>query len=150
MIYLYFLLICSSIVAQISLPVDLTNRQSVELLQLSDIGEYALIRKARPKIKSHYHTGIDIMRPSSNYVDELIYPVAKGHVISKRSDGPFAQLILEHRIDDKLFWTLYEHIAGIKVNLGDTVKPNNAIARFMNTKELQLYGWQFDHFILKS
>ncbi len=43
-------------------------------------------------------------------------------------------------------WTVYEHIAGIAVNLHAAVDPKIPIARFMNTEELNKYGWQFDHF----
>ncbi len=70
-------------------------------------------------------------------------------VISKRDDGPFAQLIIEHYINGDAFWTVYEHIAGIEVNVHDMVDAEIPIARFMNKEELNNYGWQFDHFHLE-
>ncbi|MBN4049616.1 hypothetical protein JYT36_00140, partial [Bacteroidales bacterium AH-315-N07] len=42
-------------------------------------------------------------------------------------------------------WTVYEHISGIIISVGDTVDPFNPIAQFMNRDELDKYGWQFDH-----
>jgi hypothetical protein len=126
-------------------PVDVPGRHSFRSVKLTEIGKFGLVRKARPSVPSHYHTGIDIRRPHANYVNEPIFPVARGVVISKKTNGPYAQLILEHHADGKIFWSLYEHIAGIIVNVHDTVDPEIPIARFMNREELQKNGWQFDH-----
>ena len=128
-----------------NLPVNTLNRKSVSTLALTDIGEFGLRRKERPGIPAHYHTGIDIKRPSKNFLDEPIFPICEGIVISKRQDGPYAQLIIEHENEQK-FWTIYEHIAGIKVDLHEYVSPDSPIARFMNIDELDRYGWQFNHF----
>jgi len=150
---LYLLLILLQIninEKDIFLPV---NSETESKIQLTDIGQFGILRSPRPDIPAHLHTGIDIKRPSNNYTDELIYPITKGLVISKRVDGPYAQLIIEHSLDNLRFWTLYEHIAGILVTVGDSLKPNIPIARFMNREELNSYGWQFDHFhfeILKN
>jgi hypothetical protein len=103
------------------------------------------MRKPRPGIPAHFHTGIDIQRPSENYHNEPIFPVGKGVVISLRTDGPYAQLIIEHTSAPQIFWSVYEHITGIKVSVGDTANPWIPFARFMNKKELDTYGWQFDH-----
>lgn len=127
------------------LPVNTFNRKSIDFLELTEIGEFGLLRKERPRVPSHFHTGIDIKRPSKNYQDEEIYPVFEGVVISKRQDGPYGQLIIEHEKEGK-FWTVYEHISGIKVDLFEIVNPDSPIARFMNKDELDMYGWQFDHF----
>src|SRR4030042_6743542 len=134
------------------LPINTVDRKSIGTLVLTNIGEFGLLRKERPGVPAHFHTGIDIKRPGDNYQDEPIFPIFKGIVISKRQDGPYAQLIIEHG-DIQKFWTVYEHIAGIKVGLYEQVIPNLPIARFMNKSELIKYGWQFDHFhfeILKS
>ncbi|WP_237275900.1 M23 family metallopeptidase [Tenacibaculum ovolyticum] len=127
------------------LPVNVLERNSVNSLKLTKIGEFGLLRKERPKVPAHYHTGIDIKRPTNNYESEPIFPIFEGVVISKREDGPYAQLIIEHG-DNHKFWTVYEHIAGIEVNLYDHVNIDTKIARFMNKRELNRYGWQFDHF----
>lgn len=134
---------------EILLPIDLPYRNSLDELRLTEIGAFGLMRKARPKVAAHYHTGIDIMRPGINYKNNLIFPITDGVVISKRDDGPFAQLIVEHNSNGDTFWTVYEHIAGIKVNVDDMVDAGMPIARFMNKEELNNYGWQFDHFHLE-
>ena len=132
------------------IPVATENRKSLKELELTEIGEFGRIRKERPGIPAHFHTGIDIKRTGNNYEHELIFPIAEGKVISKRDDGPFAQLIIEHYSNsEKSFWSVYEHIAGIKVNVGDKVSPYNSVARFMNLEELNKYGWQFNHFHLE-
>lgn len=146
---LLFFLISTSLSSPFFVPINATNRKSVSEIQLTNIGKYGIIRKARKTVPSHLHTGIDIKRPSKNYTNEPIYSIANGTVISKRTDGPYAQLIIEHRIGNKNFWTVYEHIAGITVDLNESVSPDKAIARFMNKAELNKYGWQFDHFHLE-
>lgn len=134
---------------QILIPVCLEDRQDISKIQLTKIGQFGLIRKARTNIPQHYHTGIDIKRPNNNYESEPIFSIAKGRVISKRTDGPYANVIIEHEINGSKFWTLYEHISGIKVNVADSVDLNTQIARFMNKDELNGFGWQFDHFHLE-
>jgi murein DD-endopeptidase MepM/ murein hydrolase activator NlpD len=126
-------------------PVAIEDRYSWESLRLTEIGSFSHIRKARPGIPEHLHTGIDIMRPGDNYEDEPIFAVSPGIVISKRDDGPFAQIIIEHPDGDRKIWTVYEHVSGIRVSVGDNVTPSQPIARFMNKEELARYGWQFNH-----
>ncbi|MFY0601766.1 MAG: M23 family metallopeptidase [Cyclobacteriaceae bacterium] len=132
---------------EIRLPVDSDS------IELTEIGDFGIIRKARPNIPAHHHTGIDIKRPNGNYQAEPIYTIADGEVISKRTDGPYAQLIIFHDLAIGPVWTVYEHIAEIEVELGELVTQDKPIARFFNRQELDQYGWQFDHFhfeILKS
>ncbi|MES2284868.1 MAG: M23 family metallopeptidase [Bacteroidota bacterium] len=144
--FLLILITTILIKGPISLPIGSGNRQDISMIRLTKIGQFGLIRKARPNVPEHYHTGIDIKRPSDNYESEPIFPIAKGIVISKRTDGPFANLIIEHEINGIKLWTLYEHIAGVKVNVSDNVNSQTPIARFMNKAELDRFGWQFDHF----
>jgi murein DD-endopeptidase MepM/ murein hydrolase activator NlpD len=144
--FLSVFFICFIAQNQVLLPIHSGDRKDISKVQLTKIGQFGLMRKARPKVQAHYHTGIDIRRPGSNYESENIYPISKGVVISKRTDGPYANLILAHEINGVKLWSLYEHIAGIEVQIGDEVQPEKAIARFMNKSELDKYGWQFDHF----
>ena len=133
-------------------PIATQNRTPSQI-QLTEIGDFGIERKTRPGIPAHLHTGIDIKRPGNNYIYEPIFPIATGTIISKRTDGPYAQLTLEHKLERDSFWTLYEHIAEILVEVGQTVEPNTEVARYFNKEELDLHGWQFDHFhfeILKS
>jgi murein DD-endopeptidase MepM/ murein hydrolase activator NlpD len=147
--FLLFFLISKSLTSPFFVPINAANRKSISEIQLTNIGKYGLVRKARKTVPSHLHTGIDIKRPSKNYTNEPIYSIANGTVISKRTDGPYAQLIIEHHFDNKNFWTVYEHIAGITVDLNESVTPDKPIARFMNKEELNKHGWQFDHFHLE-
>ncbi len=128
------------------IPVNLKNRHSTENIKLTQIGQFGLRRKERPKVPSHLHTGIDIKRPGNNYLHEPIFSVSEGVVISVRSDGPFAQIIIEHQISKKQkIWTVYEHISDIKVRVSDKVTPHQPIAHFMSKEELFRYGFKFDH-----
>jgi len=115
-------------------------------VRLTGIGMFGVMRKARPSIPAHFHAGIDIRRPNNDYDNEPVFPAGPGVVISKRDDGAFSQLIIEHRLGDgRSIWTVYEHIAHITVSVGDTVFANKPIARFLDTRELDSLGWQFDH-----
>jgi len=148
---MFYKLICLFIAFSIahsspfSIPINTSNRKDISSIQLTEIGKFGLIRKARKTVPAHFHTGIDIKRPNINYNNEPIFSIAQGKIISKRTDGPYAQLIIEHHVDNTVFWTVYEHIAGITVNLHQIVTPDKPIARFMNKIELNKYGWQFDH-----
>lgn len=128
------------------LPIDCGDRRDLSLIKLTSIGDFGIMRKARPGIPEHYHTGIDIKRPKQNYKEEPIYSIGQGIVLSVRDDGPYALIIIEHNNNGNTFWTEYEHVAGIKVEVGDFVTEKTQIARFMNSDELNQYGWQFDHF----
>jgi len=128
------------------LPVGSGDRRDWASVRLTRIGMFALESKPRPGIPVHFHTGIDIKRPNPNYTDEPIFAVSGGKVISLRDDGPFAQLIIAHQMSDgDSAWTVYEHIAGIRVSVGEVISPVGPIARFMNKQELDRFGWQFDH-----
>jgi len=127
------------------LPVGAPDRLSERSIELTEIGGFGAPRKPRPAVPAHFHTGIDIRRPHANYDSEPVYPVARGVVISRRTDGPYAQLIVEHEIAGERFWSVYEHVAGITVGDSSDVDPMVPIARFMNRDELRAYGWQFNH-----
>jgi len=143
---LIFLLVSTSAHAQWFLPINAPSRTSCAGVQLTAIGKFGLVRKARVGIPAHLHTGTDIKRPHDNYVAEPIYPAANGTVISLRDDGPFAQIIIEHdSFQGVKYWTVYEHLAGIQCALGQRVTYQDAIARFFSRQELNKYGWQFDH-----
>jgi len=143
MVILSFIIFINSCVL---LPINCGNRNDISAIRLTEIGQFGKLRKARDGVPAHFHTGIDIMRPGKNYSNEPISPVAEGKVISKRTDGPYAQIIVEHNLNSLIFWSLYEHISGIVVSVGDIVSPSKPIARFMNREELNVFGWQFDHF----
>jgi hypothetical protein len=132
--------------AQWFLPIEVKCRTDVAELKLSAIGRFGLERKARKTVPAHLHTGIDILRPRGNYDNEKIFPACNGVVISIRDDGPYAQIIIEHRMHGELLWTVYEHIANISCQVGDFVSADAPIASFFSMSELNVYGRQFDHF----
>jgi len=128
------------------IPVLVCNRRMWQAVSLTEIGGFGSARKPRPSVPAHFHTGVDIKRPSNNYKNEPVFPAGTGIIISKRDDGAYAQLIIEHYLGGTAcVWTVYEHIAGITVSVGDTVFADKPIARFFNTRELDSLGWQFDH-----
>lgn len=127
------------------LPINTADRQSWEGVKLTAIGEFGLERQARPQVPAHLHSGVDFLRPDDNYRDEPVFPAAAGKIISLRSDGPYAQVIIEHVCTAETVWTVYEHLTEIKVAVGEQVGPFQAIGRFMNRDELDRFGWQFDH-----
>jgi len=147
--FLVFVITSFAIKQQFLLPILSANRELTHTLQLTDIGHFGLLRAARETVPAHYHTGIDIIRSKEGYGYEPIYPISEGVVISIRDDGPFAQVIIFHESDNRQCWSVYEHIAGIQVNLHDHVNPYQPLARFMNKEELDKYGWQFNHFHLE-
>jgi murein DD-endopeptidase MepM/ murein hydrolase activator NlpD len=141
-----FLIVCAPAKAQLLLPIGVKDRANPDNVKLTEIGRFGLLRKARPKVPAHYHTGIDIKRPANNYANEPVYAAGKGKVISVREDGPFSQIIIEHVVKPcDTIWTVYEHILGIKCHVGDIISETSIIARFFNKDELNKYGWQFDH-----
>jgi hypothetical protein len=146
---LFFLGLLADLQGQILIPLKVKDRKDLSEIQLTQIGNFGLQRKARNTIPAHLHTGIDIKRPGTNYSNEPVFPLAKGRVISIRRDGPFAQIIIEHHFKDLVFWTLYEHVSEIKVKVNQDVDSMYPIARYMNKNELDKYGWQFDHFHLE-
>jgi len=128
------------------LPVNYSDRQSWNNVQLTSIGEFGRLREARPTVPAHLHTAIDFKRPAGNFDDSPIFAIGLGRVISIRDDGPFAQIIIEHQLTSKeMIWSVYEHIADIQVELDELVNSNKKLARLMNKSELDKYGWQFDH-----
>jgi murein DD-endopeptidase MepM/ murein hydrolase activator NlpD len=141
-----FTIVAWSVPEEWFLPVNINSRKAESEIRLTPIGQFGMLRKARKGIPEHFHTGIDIARPKDNYINEPIFPVHKGLVVSLRDDGPFAQIIIEHDqgLSRKL-WTVYEHVSGLRCTLGQRVFPRDTIARYFSKEELQHYGWQFDH-----
>ena len=97
--------------SDIYLPIATKDRQSWKTIKRTKIGAFGLIRKARPGIPAHLHSAVDMKRPSQNYLNEKIYAIKSGIVISMRDDGAFAQIIIEHKQKSRpTFWSVYEHI----------------------------------------
>jgi murein DD-endopeptidase MepM/ murein hydrolase activator NlpD len=127
------------------LPINCRDRSSVENIHLTDIGRFGTLRKARPTVPAHYHTGIDIVRPHQNYSDEPVFPARKGVVASIIDNGPFSQIIIKHECNNMLYWSVYEHIKVKPIKVGKFINPLDTIGYYFNKDELNKYGWQFDH-----
>ncbi|MFH0920973.1 MAG: M23 family metallopeptidase [Fibrobacterota bacterium] len=125
------------------LPVDVPDRKDTAAIRITPIGAFGNPRKARLGVPAHYHSGYDIARVGSVDADAPVFAASCGKVVSMREDGPFAQIILYH--PDDHVWTVYEHVSGILVHVGQDVTEKTPLARIMNRKELNRYGWHFNH-----
>jgi murein DD-endopeptidase MepM/ murein hydrolase activator NlpD len=143
---LFLFLYATTVEGQWYIPAAYKNVSEIDSVQLTTIGKFGLMRKARPGIPRHCHTGIDILRPDADYNRQPIYPSHAGKIISLRNDGPYAQIIIEHIVQNDTLWTVYEHLVALNEAVGDTVTPLQPIARYFNQAELKKYGRQFDHF----
>lgn len=147
--FLVFLLLFTVCAGEWYLPILVDNRQSWWDVQLTEIGHFGHYRPPRPGIPEHLHTAIDLRRPSDDYINEPIFPIGKGRVISFRDDGPYAQIIIEHIHGDDTLWSVYEHLGAVEVMIGQRVDENDRIGRFMNSVQLDRYGHHFDHLHLE-
>ncbi|NLG17375.1 MAG: M23 family metallopeptidase [Fibrobacter sp.] len=142
---LVFLSACNCF-SQWYVPANYTDAEKPEEISVTPIGGFGLLRKARPGVPAHYHTGIDIKRPGTNYFNEPVFPSYEGIVISVIDDGPFSQVVLKHEYKKKNYWTVYEHIKVKVKEIGKKLTPHDTLGYFFNRSELNRYGWQFDHF----
>ncbi|MBC8043263.1 MAG: M23 family metallopeptidase [Rhizobacter sp.] len=148
--FVLLLLMCTGIKSataqsQWLLPLEVENRASLRNVRLTNIGAFALPRKTRPTVSTHLHAGIDFARWARDKDTVRVFAASAGKVISVRTDGAFAQIIIEHHDRGKKLWTVYEHVAGIRVRPGEMVSSQTVIARLMSREELVHYGWQFNH-----
>jgi len=128
------------------IPANYTNTDKPEEIKLTQIGGFGLLRKARPNVPAHYHTGIDIRRPGTNYFNEPVFPARDGEVVSIIDDGPYSQVVMKHVYENSIYWTVYEHIRVNVKEIGKKLTVHDTIGFFFNRSELDKYGWQFDHF----
>jgi hypothetical protein len=143
---LFIVILSTTCFAQWYLPAQYGGVTDIDSVKLSKIGAFGLVRKARPGIPEHFHTGIDIRRPGSNYLCEPVFPASSGRMASIVDNGPFSQIIIEHAFDNDTLWTVYEHVHVLKKEINLQVSPFDTIAWYFNRDELNRYGWQFDHF----
>lgn len=147
--FLVLLFVASVSALEWMLPLELENRQSWNEVRFTQIGHFGTYRKERPGIPAHLHTAIDLMRLVPDSVEVAIYAIAEGTVISFRDDGPFAQIIIEHVDNGDTLWSVYEHVGGVFVILGEEVGTETKIARYMNNAQLDRYGRHFNHLHLE-
>jgi murein DD-endopeptidase MepM/ murein hydrolase activator NlpD len=132
------------------LPVDAPDRRRLDPARLTAFGSFGHPRVARTAAPAHLHAGLDFRRPPGGAYAGAVYPIAPGEVIGLRDDGPFAQIMVAHPDASRArLWTVYEHVAGIRVSRGDRVTPKVPMARLLARAELDRHGHHFDHLHLE-
>jgi hypothetical protein len=132
------------------LPIDAPDRGSFAGVRFTPIGAFGEPRVARAAAPAHLHAGLDFARPGKRDRESPVYPIARGEVISVRDDGPFGQIILAHPDAHRArLWSVYEHVGGLRVGLGDTASPERPMARFLDREALERHGRHFDHLHLE-
>jgi hypothetical protein len=145
-VFLFQILIAIPLYSQWYLPANYRGVADPQKMQLTKIGAFGLLRKARPTVPAHYHTGIDIMRPDSQYDKQPIFPAKDGVVVSILDEGPFSQVVIKHTDNNRTYWSVYEHLH-VRINkINISITPFDTIGYFFSKDELNRYGWQFDHF----
>ncbi|HEX2955571.1 MAG TPA: M23 family metallopeptidase [Chitinispirillaceae bacterium] len=139
------LLITIPLYAQWYIPANYRGISDPYKIHLTKIGAFGLLRKARPTVPAHYHTGIDIVRPDSQFQKQPIFPAKEGEVVSVLDNGPYSQIIIKHSDMNRNFWTVYEHLH-VSVKKIKHVTQFDTIGYFFSKDELNRYGWQFNHF----
>ena len=82
----------------------------------------------------HMHAGIDL---KGSY-KETIYPIGKGQVIHIFRSFPHTTIVIQHYLsDNKTIYSMYTHIADLKINQGDWVDEKTPLARLFNEEELK-------------
>jgi hypothetical protein len=140
------ILITIPLYAQWYIPANYRGIADPQKVQLTGIGAFGLLRKARPAVPAHYHTGIDIVRPDSQYYKQPIFPAKEGVIVSIYDNGPFSQIVIKHAGNNKNYWTVYEHLHIRIKKINIAVTPFDTIGYFFSKDELNRYGWQFNHF----
>lgn len=107
-------------------------------------------RSAFTNVKLHYHTGVDIQaNGSAGKLDSPgmpIFAVAAGKVVAVEDELPQRRITIEHKLPDgTVVWSVYCHIAGECVVPHEVVDSETIIARRMNGRELDQYGWEYNH-----
>lgn len=133
------------LLCQWMLPVNHIDVDNIRKIHLTDIGSFGALRTARHHVPRHYHTGIDILRPTDNYQNEPVFPALEGKVVSLVDNGPYSQVILEHFWQGKPYWTVYEHFQLRPLRVGQPVLRTDTLGFFFGKDALNRFGWQFDH-----
>jgi len=115
------------------LPLNSFETPDLKSLEKRVIGRYSDRRCSF--VRGHKHAGIDIQ----GRYGEPIYPIGKGRVINIFRDFPNQTIYIKH-VGPKhtVFYSVYIHVADVRVEIGDAVSENTVIARMFNQKELAL------------
>jgi murein DD-endopeptidase MepM/ murein hydrolase activator NlpD len=95
------------------------------------IGKYGDYRGSN--VPGHKHSGIDI----KGDFNDPVYSIGKGTVTHIFRSFPHKTIYIQHRDGKGMpFYSVYIHVEGIKVKVGDRVTKNIIIARIFNKEEL--------------
>ena len=122
------------------IPLDLSNRKDFNKLFFEQDSHFLAKRSA-----GHLHTGIDITGDSKS-PGRKVLAAAAGKVVSIYAVEPNRAIIIKHILPSgTTIYSVYVHVTDIKVSTGDIVNSSSHIANLMNRKQLDLYGWDFNH-----
>lgn len=128
------------------LPLKTVDRQDWSTVRLEPDAHFKSLRAPFGPVKLHYHTGIDLQNGSVIEPGEPVYAIAAGKVIAIEDPPPQRKIVIEHVLpDENRIWSVYYHIIGEQVQVGDRVDTETIIARIMNASELDTYGWEYNH-----
>ncbi len=132
------------------IPYQAADRQDLSNLYLEPDAGFKAQRPTYDGIPSHLHTGVDLQLKSPGGPGEPIYAIAKGQVVQIADPPPLRRIVIRHRLPNgRSVWSVYLHIIGEKVAVGDWVTPETIIARRMNNAELDFMGWEYNHLHLE-
>ena len=114
------------------LPLGNDRTHDYKSLRHRIIGRYGDYRKSA--ISGHRHSGIDIQ----GTFGETVYSIGKGRVTHIFRHFPHKTIYIQHDNGaGASFYSVYIHIEDIRVNVGDWVTENTALARIFNCEELR-------------
>lgn len=99
-------------------------------------------------MRGHKHSGADI----KGSLNEPVYPVGDGIVTDIHLAFPHRTIIVLHRLPEgRHIYSVYKHVEGVVVTIGDTVSKDRPIARLFNADELKKskFGVCHLHFEIK-
>ena len=122
------------------IPLDIHSRKDFNRLYVGNNSDFLAKRSA-----GHLHTGIDIS-DDSRKPGRKVFAAATGKVVSIYAVEPHRAIMIQHILpSETTIYSVYVHVTDIKVSIGDIVDNSSHIANLMNRKQLDLYGWDFNH-----
>jgi len=113
-------------------PFPEPDRKNFRMLKNRIVGVYGEFRRSyRP---GHHHAGLDL----EGWFNETVYSIGRGRVVRIFRTSPHQTIIIKHYLpDEKFLYSVYTHVEGIRVKIGDWVDENTALARLFNQTELE-------------
>jgi len=112
-------------------PFSESDRQSFLLIKKRVVGVYSEYRRSYKP--GHHHAGLDLW----GAFNETVYAIGYGWIVRVFRGFPHRSVIVEHHLPDgSILYSAYVHIEDIKVEVGDWVDEQTALARVFNKEEL--------------